>query len=316
VQKENYDIRHRTAPDLTKGDLVLVKTHPLSSAPKHFSAKLAPKRDGPYIVLSFQKPSTYILGHLPDGDHPFTCPTDQVTKYYEQYQPSQEDLQQKDNRDKISQLLLSALKSACQPTKGVVRPGTLAKSRPKTNLTESSISEKPAKIPVTEEIPETAIFGLNSASTAKIGPSIGPTAWPILVMTENLAEDSTSTNNQKPESTQLGSEQNPKSVAPAVGKFGDKIRAVKSPTTDQQPGQNKNNNNLEQITVNRNPKPLDQIPTLTQENENNPKGKLHRFRRAMKNLLGFKPSTVKIRAEPGPENLKKGSQANNKTTRR
>jgi hypothetical protein len=135
-------------------------------------------------------------------------------------------------------------------------------------------------------------------------------------MTRNLVEDSTPPKNQKSETAKSDSEQKSKTVAPADGNFGNKNQAVKRMMTDQQLGQNKNKNNLEQITVDQNPKPLDQIPNQIQVNDNNPKGKLHRFRRTMKTLLGFKPSTVRIKPEPGPENLKKGSQANKTTTKR
>jgi hypothetical protein len=117
-------------------------------------------------------------------------------------------------------------------------------------------------------------------------------------MTNNLDEDPTSPKKQKSESAKTDSEQKPKPVAPAGGKFNGKFPAANCRMTDQQPGQNKNKNNLEQITVDQNPKPLVQIPTPTQDNGNNPKGKLHRFQRAMKTLLGFKPSTVKIKPKP------------------
>ena len=37
----------------------MVKTHPLSNAANKFSAKFAPKRDGPYIIIRRHGPASY-----------------------------------------------------------------------------------------------------------------------------------------------------------------------------------------------------------------------------------------------------------------
>ena len=46
------------------GDLVLCKTHFLSDASKGFTAKLAPKRDGPYRVIEIVTPNVYDIEHI------------------------------------------------------------------------------------------------------------------------------------------------------------------------------------------------------------------------------------------------------------
>ncbi|KYB29879.1 hypothetical protein TcasGA2_TC034535 [Tribolium castaneum] len=58
-RKEAADRTRRTAPEFQPGDLVLVQLHTLSSSAKEFSSKLAPKRDGPYVILRRHGPTSY-----------------------------------------------------------------------------------------------------------------------------------------------------------------------------------------------------------------------------------------------------------------
>ncbi|XP_035433406.1 uncharacterized protein LOC118264854 [Spodoptera frugiperda] len=51
--------KRRKDPGYKPGDLVLVETHPISSNEKQFTAKFAPRRDGPYVVLKKHGVSTY-----------------------------------------------------------------------------------------------------------------------------------------------------------------------------------------------------------------------------------------------------------------
>lgn len=59
--------RHRREGDAFEpGDLVLLKTHVLSSTKKGVSSKLMPRRDGPYAIVKRVTPTTYILA-FPDN---------------------------------------------------------------------------------------------------------------------------------------------------------------------------------------------------------------------------------------------------------
>ncbi len=60
-RKKNYD-KHRRHATLENGDQVLLRTHPLSKADKHFAAKLAPRWCGPFTVLERLTPVNYKLG--------------------------------------------------------------------------------------------------------------------------------------------------------------------------------------------------------------------------------------------------------------
>lgn len=50
-RKEYVDQKRQACPDYKPGDLVLVATHVLSKSSQGFSSKLAPRRDGPYVIV-------------------------------------------------------------------------------------------------------------------------------------------------------------------------------------------------------------------------------------------------------------------------
>ncbi|GFT81912.1 gag-Pol polyprotein [Trichonephila clavipes] len=60
-QKTYADKSRRPSPNYKVNDLVWVKLHPLSKASQNRSAKLIPRRDGPYIVLSQRSPTTFVV---------------------------------------------------------------------------------------------------------------------------------------------------------------------------------------------------------------------------------------------------------------
>ncbi|KAJ3651879.1 hypothetical protein Zmor_017885 [Zophobas morio] len=74
VQKTRLDSRRRPAV-FKKGDKVLLKSHTLSSSKSGFSSKLAPKRDGPYMILRIASPTTYELGSC-------TNPPERIGRYH------------------------------------------------------------------------------------------------------------------------------------------------------------------------------------------------------------------------------------------
>ena len=59
-QRKDYaDAKRRPAPVYQPGDLVLIDTHPISKGSKRWTAKFAPKRDGPYVILTARGPCSY-----------------------------------------------------------------------------------------------------------------------------------------------------------------------------------------------------------------------------------------------------------------
>ncbi|GFW19963.1 retrovirus-related Pol polyprotein from transposon 412 [Trichonephila clavipes] len=60
-QNTYADKSRRPSPNYKVNDLVCVKLHPLSKASQSISAKLMPRRDGPYIVLSQRSPTTFVV---------------------------------------------------------------------------------------------------------------------------------------------------------------------------------------------------------------------------------------------------------------
>ncbi|GFX56876.1 retrovirus-related Pol polyprotein from transposon 412 [Trichonephila clavipes] len=69
-QKTYADKSRRPSPNYKVNDLVWVKLHPLSKASQNRSAKLVPRRDGPYIVLSQRSPTTFVVASCDKPDEP------------------------------------------------------------------------------------------------------------------------------------------------------------------------------------------------------------------------------------------------------
>lgn len=61
-RKEIVDLRRQPCPDYLPGDLVLATTHILSKSSQGFTSKLAPRRDGPYVILRRHGPSSFEIG--------------------------------------------------------------------------------------------------------------------------------------------------------------------------------------------------------------------------------------------------------------
>lgn len=58
-RKAQHDRHTRPSPAYAPGDLVWVQTHPISRATDGYTSKFAPKRDGPYVILTPRGPSSY-----------------------------------------------------------------------------------------------------------------------------------------------------------------------------------------------------------------------------------------------------------------
>ncbi|GFX99387.1 transposon Tf2-11 polyprotein [Trichonephila clavipes] len=80
VERKNRDLKPRLAmmvdksrrpsPNYKVNDLVWVKLHPLSKTSQNRSAKLMPRRDGPYIVLSQRSITTFVVASCDKPDEP------------------------------------------------------------------------------------------------------------------------------------------------------------------------------------------------------------------------------------------------------
>lgn len=62
-RKVYVDKHRREDPGYKPGQLVLVTLHPLSNAAKGVSAKFAPRRDGPYVIMKKHGPSSYEISN-------------------------------------------------------------------------------------------------------------------------------------------------------------------------------------------------------------------------------------------------------------
>ncbi|GFU27707.1 hypothetical protein TNCV_515991 [Trichonephila clavipes] len=58
------DKKRKAAPTYQPGEHVFVVSHPLSNAAQGRSAKLMPRRDGPYVILTQRSPSSYEIASL------------------------------------------------------------------------------------------------------------------------------------------------------------------------------------------------------------------------------------------------------------
>lgn len=65
-----FDEKRRPSPQYKPGDLVLATTHTVSSVSRGVSAKLAPRRDGPYIILQSHGPTSYEIADPEKPDTP------------------------------------------------------------------------------------------------------------------------------------------------------------------------------------------------------------------------------------------------------
>lgn len=82
AQKTYYD-RHRRPTTVQQGDLVLLDSHTLSDAAKGITAKLAPRRTGPFRVVRCLGGNDFVLKDATTGRHRGVAHADQLTHYHE-----------------------------------------------------------------------------------------------------------------------------------------------------------------------------------------------------------------------------------------
>ncbi|GFW25907.1 hypothetical protein TNCV_2977411 [Trichonephila clavipes] len=64
------DKKRKAAPTYQPGEHVFLASHPLSNAVQGRSAKLMPRRDGPYVILTQRSPSSYEIASLDNPGEP------------------------------------------------------------------------------------------------------------------------------------------------------------------------------------------------------------------------------------------------------
>ncbi|GBM32806.1 Gag-Pol polyprotein [Araneus ventricosus] len=69
-RKAYADKSRKPSPNFKPGDLVWVKLHPLSKANQSKSAKLMPRKDGPYVILSQKSLTTFVVASCDKPDEP------------------------------------------------------------------------------------------------------------------------------------------------------------------------------------------------------------------------------------------------------
>ncbi|GBM26815.1 hypothetical protein AVEN_32070-1 [Araneus ventricosus] len=69
-RKECGDRKRRRASNYFPGDRVFVTTHYLSNAAKGRTTKFMPKRDGPYIILTQNSPTSYVIANPDNPNEP------------------------------------------------------------------------------------------------------------------------------------------------------------------------------------------------------------------------------------------------------
>jgi hypothetical protein len=67
-QKTRVDRHRRPSPNYQPGDPVMIATNPLSNLERGFSAKLAPRRDGPYRIIKKCGPASYEIASFDDPE--------------------------------------------------------------------------------------------------------------------------------------------------------------------------------------------------------------------------------------------------------
>ncbi|GFW99515.1 uncharacterized protein TNCV_3417481 [Trichonephila clavipes] len=69
-RKTYADKKRKAAPSYQPGEHVFVASNPLSNAAQGRSAKLMPRRDGPYVILTQRSPSSYEIASLDNPGEP------------------------------------------------------------------------------------------------------------------------------------------------------------------------------------------------------------------------------------------------------
>ena len=88
-QKQQTDKSRRPSPDYQPGDHVLIQTHMLSQTKRKVSAKFAPRRDGPYVILQRHGATSYEVAAIDKPNAPLGIyHTSAITPYFGKTNPT------------------------------------------------------------------------------------------------------------------------------------------------------------------------------------------------------------------------------------
>ncbi|GBM63059.1 hypothetical protein AVEN_68520-1 [Araneus ventricosus] len=85
-RKECGDRKRQRVPNYFPGDRVFISTHHLSNAAKRRTANFMPKRDGPYIILTQNSPTSYVIANPDDPNESMGTYHASALKVYKQFE--------------------------------------------------------------------------------------------------------------------------------------------------------------------------------------------------------------------------------------
>ena len=80
-QAHYYNLRRRP-PNFKVGDLVLVRNHAMSNAAKKFTARLAPKRNGPFRISKIVSRTVVEVSDTTDATKTYKIAVAEITPYF------------------------------------------------------------------------------------------------------------------------------------------------------------------------------------------------------------------------------------------
>lgn len=134
-RKEYVDKHRRPGPNYKPGDRVMVETHAISKTAQGFSSKLAPRRDGPYEILSSHGPSSF---HIADPSRP--------DRSIGLYHASALQSYQRDNEAPLPTPAMPIRKRGRPPKKTVQEPSRTSRPRGRPPRQPSNLASSPRRL--------------------------------------------------------------------------------------------------------------------------------------------------------------------------
>ncbi|GBN37088.1 hypothetical protein AVEN_88625-1 [Araneus ventricosus] len=84
LRKECGDRKRQRSPNYSPGDRVFITIHHLSNTAKGRTTKFLPNRDGPYIILTQNSPTSYVIANPDNTNEPVRTYHPSALKVYKQ----------------------------------------------------------------------------------------------------------------------------------------------------------------------------------------------------------------------------------------